>query len=270
MSDAIIFLAFFAFALFFVAGNYRRYAAITGWICIVLNLVSELPAIFAEANFLYPALALLSLPFLIITIRHLLNDDPIAIRLSTTAAVATIIFVPFALVPFLRDALIGVVINLVFILVSALGYSPSWHAWDIITRNGFYNQIILGCTSILAIAIMAGVIAGVPDITVRQRLRVIIPVALLLFFLNLFRVAGVFIAVSCHWFNNFPDPTGTGDPNFFWAHNVIAEALEILFLLLLVVLLCRGRVLPGLFVYAKDVVNLYFRGIRSFLHNSLR
>lgn len=267
MTDILIIVAFIAFALFLIAGSYARYLAMTGWSCIVLNLILDLPAFIAATNFLYPALALLAIPFLAITLSRLLREDPVVLRLSTTAAVATLIFVPFALVPSLRDALIGIVIHQVFTIVTALGYHPEWYAWDIMVENGFYNQIILGCTGILAIAMVAGVIAGVPGATIRKKIAVILPVALLLFVLNLFRVAGVFIAVSNRWFDALPDPTGTGDANFFWAHNVIAEALAILFLIALIVGLFR--VLPGLWEYARDVVNLYPGTVRRFFLNVL-
>jgi archaeosortase A len=263
MSDLVIYAAFLAFALFFVAGSFRKYAAIAGWACIVLNLLLELPAFFAEANFFYPTLALLSLPFLAITVRYLLREDPVALRLSTTAAVAVIIFVPFALDPFLRDNLISVTVNLAFLIITSLGHHPAMYTWDVMVENGFYNQIILGCTGILAIALMTGVIAGVEGISLRQRLGVLIDIIPLIFVLNLLRVSVVFIAVSDRWFAHFPDPTGTGDANFFWAHNVIAEGLAVLFLLLLIAGLCR--ILPGLREYALDVVRMYRDGVIGFV-----
>jgi archaeosortase A (PGF-CTERM-specific) len=266
MTEVLVLAGFVAFALFIVAGMFAKYAAIAGWTCIVLNLFSELPGYFREVNFLYPTLAVLSLPFLAITIQALRHDNPVALRLSTTAAVATLIFVPFAFIPVLWEALIGIVVTCVVAIVTALGHHPVLYTWDIIVENEFCNQIILGCTGILAIAMMAGIIAGVPGATVRQRVAVIVPVTLMLFILNIFRVAGVFIAVSGRWFDGLPDPTGTGDANFFWAHNVIAEALAILFLIALIAGLCR--VLPGLWDYARDVVNLYAGAVRDFLHRS--
>lgn len=263
VSDLLISAAFLAFAVFLVSGHYRKYPAIAGWTCIVLNLFLELPAFFSEMNFFYPILALLSVPFLAITASRLLRDDPAVLRLSTTAAVATLIFVPFVLVAVLRDALIGIVVGLAFSLITALGHHPVMYAWDVITENGFYNQIIPGCTGILAIALVTGVVAGVAGSSVRRRLLVILLLAPALFLLNVFRVSGVFIAVSDHWFAGFPDPTGTGDANFFWAHNVVAEALAVLFLLLLIAGLCR--VLQGLPEYARDVAGVYYGDILSII-----
>ena len=266
MSIVVVLAAVAAFAFFLVPGRHRKYAAVAGWSCIVVNLWSELPAYFSEVNFLYPSLAILSLPFLLITVRHILQSDPVALRLTMSAAIATLIFVPFTLVPFLQDTLIGIVITVVFGLVTALGYHPVMYAWDVIAENGFYNQIIPGCTGILAIAMMTGIIAGVSEAPVRQRVMTAVAVAATLFVLNIFRVAAVFIAVSGRWFDYLPDPTGTGDANFFWAHNVIAEALAIVVLLVFIAVLCR--VLPGLKKYARNVAGIYYGDVRSFFGRS--
>ena len=260
VSDHLIALACTAFVIFLIPWHYRKYAAIAGWSCIVLNLFSEIPAFAAESNFLYPLLAVLSVPFLVITTRCILDEDPVALRLTTTAAVAAVIFVPVATIPILRDTLVAIVIQSVISLVTALGHHPWMYSWDVIVENGFYNQIIPGCTGILAIAMVTGVIASVPGPYLR-RLFVIIIIVPVMFVLNILRVAAVFIAVSDHWFSVWPDPTGTGNANFFWAHNVIAEALAILFLIMLVIVV--SRVLPGLWEYARDVGGMYAGAVRN-------
>ncbi|MFA5269847.1 MAG: archaeosortase A, partial [Methanoregula sp.] len=244
MSDLLVIAVFVSFLIFFGAGRYQNYAAIAGWACIVLNLWSEIPALFRENNFLYPVVALLCLPFLAITAERLIRNDPVVLQLSRTAAIATVIWVPFAFVPFLHDALVSVIVKLAFTLITALGHHPQLYAWNIIAENGFYNQIILGCTGILAIAMMLGVVFGEKNLTLRQAVAAFLLVVPLIFSLNLFRVAIIFISVSDTWFAGFPDPTGTGDANFFWAHNVIAEGLAILFLLVLVWAL--ARIIPRL------------------------
>ncbi len=241
MSDLLVLCAFLSFAGFLASG--RQYAAIAGWACIVLNLWSDLPAFLSESNFLYPALALLSVPFLVITAEFLVKNDPVVLRLSRAASVAMVIWVPFALVPLLRDALISVVVTLAFALITALGHHPRMLAWDVIAENAFSNQIILGCTGILAIAMMLGLVFSEKSLSGKQVLLSFVLIVPLIFLLNLVRVAVVFIAVSDQWFVHFPDPTGTGDPHFFWAHNVFAEGLAILFLIWL--LWALGRVTPG-------------------------
>jgi archaeosortase A len=261
MSDLPVIAAFIAFLTFFVAGRYQQYAAIGGWACIILNLWSELPAFFREANFLYPALALLALPFFLITAERLFRNDPGVLQLSRTAAIATVIWVPFALVPVLRDGLISIIVTLAFGIITAFGHHPQIVAWDVIMENGFANQIILGCTGIMAIAMMLGVVFGEKSLTLRQAVLGFLLVVPAIFFMNLLRVAIVFIAVSDHWFAGFPDPTGTGDANFFWAHNVVAEGLAVLFLLVLVWAL--ARIIPRLGTFARELIGVYLGRLRG-------
>lgn len=264
MADLIIFAAFLSFILFLGIVQYRNLAAIAGWCCIVMNLWSELPSFLAEDNFLYPLLALLAIPFLLVTAERLIHEDPAVLRLSRTTAVATIIWVPFALVPPLGNGLISLAVMLVLPVITLLGHHPQLFAWDVIAENGFYNQIILGCTGILVIALLLGFVFGERDLSVMQSLAAVMLIVPVLFFLNLIRVAMVFIAVSDHWFAGFPDPTGTGDANFFWAHNVIAEGLSIGFLLLLIRLLIL--VIPSLGAAISGVIHAY----RIAIHQSLK
>jgi len=270
MSDLLVLCAFLAFAVFLVARE-QKYAALAGWACIVFNLWSELPAFLKENNFFYPVLALLSLPFLVITADRLLRADPVVLQLSRTAAIATIIYVPFALVPLLRDALITVVVTLASGLITALGHSPYMAAWDIIAEKAFYNQIIPGCTGILAIALVLGIVFGEKNLSMRQVVLAFLLVVPSIFILNLLRVVTVFIAVSDTWFASFPDPTGTGDANFFWAHNVIAEGLAVFFLLALVWGLVR--IIPDLGVFARKLGGVYrdsLLGLMNTVRNGIR
>jgi archaeosortase A len=262
MSDLLILCAFLSFTLFLFSRQHPH-AATAGWVCIVLNLWSEIPAFIREGNFLYPALALLALPFLIITIERLIRKDPVVLRLSRIAAIATLIYVPFALVPPLRDSLISLVVTLAFGLITAFGHHPQQLAWDMMGEKAFVNQIILGCTGITAIAMMLGVAFGEEHLTPRQGMLAFLLIVPPVFFLNLLRVAVVFIAVSDTWFAGFPDPTGTGDANFFWAHNVVAEGLAVIFLLLLVWALCR--IIPSLGDFARALVRVYLDRLRACL-----
>ena len=260
MSDLLILCAFLSFALFLLARQ-QKYAALAGWAFMVLNLWYELPAFFREANFLYPALAFLSLPFLAITAERLFREDPAVLQLSRTAAIATIIYVPFALIPLLHDALISVVVALAFRCITALGHHPVMVAWDAFYENAFSNEIILGCTGITAIALMLGFTFGERNLSGRQAVLAFMLIVPPIVILNLLRVVVVFIAVSDAWFAGFPDPTGTGDANFFWAHNVIAESLAVFFLLALVWGLIR--IIPHLGVFMRNLVSVYYDRLRA-------
>jgi archaeosortase A (PGF-CTERM-specific) len=165
----------------------------------------------------------------------------------------------------LRDALIQVVVNQVFWIIRALGHHPQMPAWNIIMENGFANQIILGCTGITAISIMLGVAAGVPRSSWRQGTCAVLILVPLLYMLNLMRVAVVFIAVSDTWFPFLPDLSGNSGPgasDFFWAHNVFAEALAIVALLAITIWLFRT--IPGLAVFARRLADLYAGSVKAF------
>ncbi len=264
MSNLLVLCAFTAFALFLIARE-QKFAAITGWACMMLNLWSEIPALLAENNFLYPARALLSLPFLAISAERLLREDTAVLQLSRTAAIATIIYLPFTLVPFLNEALISLVITLAFGLITSLGHHPVMLAWDVMTENSFSNQIILACTGITAIALMLGIAFGERTLSRMQAVLAFLLVVPLLFLLNLVRVVVLFISVSDAWFGAWYDPTGTGDANFFWVHNVLAEGLGILFLLALTWLLVR--MIPPLGTFARNLIKAYRDSLLSFLRS---
>ena len=263
MSDLLALAVFIAFALFLLTGKKGKYAAIAGWGCVVLNLFSELPALFAEGNLLYPVLTLLSLPFLVITAERIIRDDAVILQLSRTAAIATIIWVPFSLVPFLHDLIIAAVVGQAFAIITALGHHPQLFAWDVIAGNGFYNQIILPCTGLSAIAILLGVAFGKMDLSARQAVSAFLFIVPVIWVLNLLRVVTVFIAVSDRWFGSFPDPRpgAIGDANFFWAHNIFGEGIAIIALLLLVWGLCR--IIPGRAVFVRALPEAYRDRVRA-------
>jgi archaeosortase A (PGF-CTERM-specific) len=255
MSELLVFAAFLSFLIFFAPWQNRKYAAVAGWSFIVLNLWSELPALFLEANFLYPVLALLSVPFLVIITGCLLHNDPVIFRLSRSAAIATFIYVPFAVVQPLHDLLIMTVVSQALAFITLLGHHPQLYAWDVVTENGFYNQIILGCTGIFAIAMLLGIALGSQALSSRQIFYSSLLVVPVIWILNLLRVSIVFIAVSDAWFAGFPDPRpgATSDANFFWAHNVFAEPIAIVVLFLLVRALIW--IIPDLSAFARNLAD---------------
>jgi archaeosortase A (PGF-CTERM-specific) len=265
MSDILILAAFLLFGISLFAGRQKKYAAIGGWTLIVINLFSELMAYIKAENFLYPVLAFVSIPFLALTVRHLLSDDPLVLQLSRAAAIATIIYVPFAFIPVLHDTLVQAVVNQAFWIILALGHHPQMPAWNIVMENGFANQIILGCTGITAISIILGIAAAVPNLSLKQGVVAFLLGGPLVYLLNLLRVAIVFIAVSDAWFWFLPDlsgNTGFRAADFFWAHNVFAEALAII--ALLAITIGMFRIIPALAVSARGLVDLYARSVKAF------
>nr|WP_321349471.1 archaeosortase A [uncultured Methanoregula sp.] len=268
MIEYLILISCFGFLAFLVPGRHRYYAAIIGWIFIVLTLFAELPVYFSENNFMYPLIAILSVPFLVITIKYLLKGDSRAVSLSRAAAVAFLIYAPFGFdqVPLfaaLGNALIGLVVGQVVWILDLLQFPTTLDAWNIIMHNSFRVEIILGCTGIQSIAILLGVAAAVPT-TLRQKILAFLLIAPTIYFLNLLRNVFVIMAYTDQWFPYSPEIAGNGElgyESFFWAHNVIAELTALVVLIFIAYGLFR--LIPSLGTFADEVYQLYSGEIRN-------
>ena len=257
MKDYLVLASCICFLVFLVPGRFRKYFAIGGWAGIVGYLFFELPYYFSINNFMYPTIALLSVPFLAITVQHLLRDDPRVMQLSTIAAVAFLIYAPFGFIPALGDWLIAAVADQTSAALAASGYPVNFSAWNTMERNGFRTEIILACTGIQSIAIMLGVAWGVPS-TARQKLAGFLLVFPTIYILNIARNVFVITAYSEQWFPYLPAIAGNGEfgyESFFWAHNVMAELGALIFLVALAYALFL--ILPELGTLADSLYRLY-------------
>ncbi|MDD1703416.1 MAG: archaeosortase A [Methanoregula sp.] len=258
MIEYLVLISCLGFLAFLIPGRHRNYAAIIGWVFIVVFLFADLPEYFAENNILYPVMAVLSVPFLYITIKHLLAGDPRVLHLSRAAAVAFLIYAPFEYLEPVGNWLIGEVVNQVVWILQLFNYPVTLDSWNIIAHSGFRVEIILACTGIQSIAIMLGVAAAVPT-TTRQKVYAFLLVAPTIYILNLFRNVGVIMAYSSQWFPYWPEVAGNGEigyESFFWAHNVIAEILALVAL----VLIAYGLfvLIPKLGSFAEELYQLYY------------
>jgi archaeosortase A len=245
-----------------IPGRHRKYAGIFGWTFIVLFLFAGLPYYFSVNNFLYPIMAALSVPFLIITSRYLMAEDDRIMHLTRAAAVAFLIYAPFAYIPMLGDWLIGVVVGQVTWILDALQFPVTLPDWNIISRNSFRVEIILACTGIQSIAIMLGVAAAVPT-TIRQKILAFILIVPTIYILNLLRNVFVIIAYTEQWFPYYPSIASNGEfgyESFFWAHNVLAELLALVCLVFIAYALFM--IIPKLGSFADDIYQIYFGEIR--------
>ncbi len=263
MIEYLVLLSCLGFLAFLVPGRHRKYAAIFGWACIILALFANLDYYFGENNFLYPLIAALSVPFLFITAKYLLKEDERALNLSRAAAVAFIIYAPFEYIPAAGDWLIGVVVGHIVWVLDMLHFSVSLAEWNIIMRNNFRVEIILGCTGIQSIAIMLGVAAAIPTDT-KQKILAFLIIAPTIYFLNLLRNAFVIMAYTEQWFPYWPEVASNGEfgyESFFWAHNVIAELTA----LIILVIIAYGlfSIIPKLGSYADDLYQMYVGEIRK-------
>jgi archaeosortase A len=263
MIEYLVLLSCIGFLLFLVPGRHRKYAAIVGWIFIVLALFANLDEYFRENNLLYPLMAALSVPFLYITAKYLIHEDERALSLSRAAAVAFIIYAPFGYIPEVGNWLIGLVVGQIVWILDILRFNVSLADWNIIARNNFRVEIILGCTGIQSIAIMLGVAAAVPTDT-RQKILAFLIIAPTIYFLNLLRNAFVIMAYTEQWFPYWPEIAGNGETgyeSFFWAHNVIAEVTALI--ILVVIAYGLFTIIPKLGNYADDLYQMYAGEVRK-------
>lgn len=270
MSEYLVLISCIGFLLFLIPNRYRWYAGIVGWGAISLLLLVLLPDFLAINNFLYPTLGVLSVPFLYLTARRLLMRDETVCGLTRAAAIAFLIYAPFGFIQPLGDWLIGVVVNQLVWLLHLLNYPVELIAWNMLMGGsipgsdlGFRLEIILGCTGIQSIAIMLGVAMMVPT-TLRQKVLAFLIIAPVIYVLNLFRNAYVFMAYTEQWYPWFPDLVGNGNygyESFFWAHNVFCELLALG--ILIAIAYGLFRIIPDLAVMAERLVTIYIGDIRQ-------
>jgi archaeosortase A (PGF-CTERM-specific) len=257
MKDYLVLISCICFLVFLIPGRFRKYFALGGWISIVGYLFFELPYYFSLNNFVYPAIAVLSVPFLYITAKYLLRDDSRVMQLSMIAAVAFLIYAPFGYIPALGDWLITVVTDQTSAALAAIGYPVTLQAWNLMERNGLQTEIILACTGIQSIAIMLGVAWGVQS-TLKQKIAGFLIVVPTIYILNIVRNLFVISAYTEQWFPYLPEIAGNGQfgyESFFWAHNVMAELGALIFLVILAYTLFL--VVPQLGTLAESLYRLY-------------
>ncbi|NLA39531.1 MAG: archaeosortase A [Methanomicrobiales archaeon] len=257
MKDYLVLISCTCFLMFLIPCRFRKYFAIGGWVSIVGYLFIELPYYLSINNIMYPVFALLSVPFLYITIKYLLYDDPRVMQLSAVAAVAFLIYAPFGYIPALGDWLIAAVADQTSVVLTAIGYPVNFNGWNMVERNGFRTEIILACTGIQSIAIMLGVAWGVRS-TFRQKIIGFLLVFPTIYILNIARNVFVIAAYAEQWFPYFPAIASNGEfgyESFFWAHNVMAELGALIFLIALAYALFV--ILPELGALAESLYRLY-------------
>ncbi|NYT05157.1 MAG: archaeosortase A [Methanomicrobiales archaeon] len=257
MDGLLVPVAAFSFFLFLLPSQRNQYWAIVGWAGMTLNLLFELPSYLAENNFVYPALGVLSVPFLIATAQLLVRRDPAVMTLSRAAAIAFCLYAPFAYIEPLGQWLISVVVVLLMGILNIIGFPAELVAWNMVMHNGFRVEIILACTGIQSIAIMLGVAGAVPT-TVRQKSLAVLLIVPVIFGLNIFRNAFVIMGYTGQWFPYFPQIASNGEfgyESFFWAHNVICELLA----LVILVGIAYGLfvLIPQLGAFADDLITSY-------------
>lgn len=262
MIEAFIAASCVAFILYLVPWRYRFFFGIVGWTSLVIVFIMQVPKYLAENNILYPVLAVLSLPFLYFTSRHLLEGNETIMGLTRAAAIAWVIYAPFQFIPLLGDALIGIVAAQVAWILAFFQVPVTMDSWNMIGRNNFRIEIILACTGIQSIAIMLGVACAVPT-TWKQKIWAFLIIVPVIYGLNLLRNVWVYLAYTGQWFPYLPEIASNGEygyESFFWAHNIIAEGLAVI--VLVAIAFALFTVIPDLGEFAVRLYRLYEGDVR--------
>jgi len=278
MLDTLILFALtvslIAFVLTLIPGKYDKYTAAVGWILLEISLLLMLPSLIEEGNIFYPMLIVVGIPLIYITVKRVLVRDPRILRLTYGAAIAGIVYAPFAMITELGNWLISVVVFCIQQVFDLIGFQYSMADWNMFESvwvipgqtYGYMDQIILGCTGITAIAILLGVVA-LTKTSWKQKIGLTLLVLVPIFIINIFRNVFVIMAYFSQWFPWFEDvfshPTIPGYASFFWSHNVICEGAAFLLILLVAYLLFRSS--PGLISNIREIVLVYRDDIRSML-----
>lgn len=255
-------IAALSFIIFLITPKYKRFFAASGWISMLLFLLTNLPYYFSISNFLYPLIFIVSVPFVYITILGLLIEDDGPFRLSYGAAVAFLIWAPFSYILPLNQWLIGVVASQTYMVLSLLGYPVNMLYWSMIGNSHYIIEIVLDCTGIQAISIMLGLVA-IGHASIRQRAYGVLLVVPSIYILNLLRNSFVVMAYTGQWFDFGAELIGNGEEgfeSFFWAHNVICEGLA----LIVLIIIAWGvfRIIPGTWDEIEDLIGYYSKKFR--------
>ena len=144
-------------------------------------------------------------------------------------------------VPGLKDWMIEGVAEQSTLMMHLFGWDAV-RAGSVITYQGMPITIIFACTAIQSMVLFVGMIGALPQVSLKRKLTGIAVTVIPIYFMNLFRNAGVVFMV------------GSGMTSFDVAHNIIAKTGSLLALIFL--LYITFRLLPGLYDEIMGIVEL--------------
>ena len=89
MAAILLTLSLISFVIFLMPVDFKKYFAALGWLFLGIFFVGSSALYLTENEFVYPFIALLSLPVLIITIKNCLYEDKTALQITTVASIAS-------------------------------------------------------------------------------------------------------------------------------------------------------------------------------------
>jgi len=242
MTDDLLGLLLWVALALFVAASVlpRRFATpvgAVGWVTFGVYCLSLLPHYMAEGSPLYVGAVILALPITVYMayLMHWRKED-VLVPITRLAAITGVVYMPFDVIPPLRDGLIQLTTDITQAGMLALGVPVERFSWNTLQLNIYKVEIIPACTAIQSIALFAGVVGAVSS-SWQNRLKAFAVSIPVIYALNFVRNVFVVSAYGYQWFPWMPEAVApAGEPykaSFFWAHSVFAELGSVLALILI-------------------------------------
>lgn len=234
-------------------------------------IFANFPEYIHENNIAYPVIAIASLPVLFATIKMLLKENNTVFSVTKGAAVAFLIYAPFAYLEQAKNLLISANVSVLKYFLDYIGFTYTMSGWNMFLHDIFRVEIVLGCTGIQAIAILLGVLAAIPSNSSKKLLSaaiIIITVVAMNFIRNIF----VILAYTQQWFQYFPEIASNGQygyESFFWAHNIISE-FGLSLLTIIIIGLALIKINPGLKELIKEIISVYSKELKAIFKSFIK
>ena len=91
------------------------------------------------------------------------RKEDVLITITRLAAITGIVYMPFDVIPLLRDGLIEVTTDITYSSMLGMGIPVERYSWNTIQLDIYKVEIIPACTAIQSIALFAGIVGAIPS-----------------------------------------------------------------------------------------------------------
>lgn len=230
-----------------------RYFAAFGWVLFSIFWLLLTPHFaFTQKSIVEGLGSLAAVPLALLVAKRVYNGYDGLFQLTRAVSLMGFIYLPFITIPSLAQFLIETVTLQSYTLLDVLGHSPTLvegpggyrSRFQFTTASGhvLWLHVILACTGIGSMSIMAGII-NATDATARKRAALTAVVIPIIWVLNLGRVTFITLSHGHQWFSHpaLVDPIlllfGSSDPykvSYFISDRIIAQTLSVVAILALI------------------------------------
>lgn len=248
-----------------------RYVAAVAWAMFAGFWALLIPHfVFVQNSAVEGVLMLIAVPACLYAAVLLIRGRDFLFRLSRAVAFMGVVYLPFTMMPALRQPLIETVTRQVEYILTFLGYQfevgpdrvYGYRAGIYFEQAGttYRTNILLACTGIGSLSIFAGIIAAARASLARKAAALAVSTAII-WILNLVRVTFITLAFSKQWFQFYVSEvmglTGLeseANVSSFFAEQVISQSLSVVALVVLAWL--TARILPEILTIGEDALYL--------------